>query len=126
MIRILIIDDDMETRSILEQTLTSVGYDVCTVSDGKEGLAELSIQPADLILTDLFMPNQDGLETITEIRKRFPQSPIIAMSGGSIVSQSMLAVAKQLGAARVLEKPFDIETLLYTVETVSPVAPRLC
>jgi len=77
-----------------------------------------------LIITDLFMPEHEGLETITELHKNFPHVAILAISGGSVASTAMLAVALQLGAANTLEKPFDKETLLAAVEKTLGVNPR--
>jgi len=125
MTRILIIDDDDEMRLILEHALTSAGYEVFPAADGREGMAALRTQAFDLIMTDLFMPNQEGIETITELRRQLPHVPIIAMSGGNTNSNLMLTVARELGAVRVLEKPFDAETLFYTVENVLALEPRL-
>lgn len=72
----------------------------------------------DVVIVDLFMPDQDGLETITQLHKEFPTLAIIAISGGYAASATMLSVAEELGAARVLEKPFDAELLLATVDEV--------
>ncbi len=71
---------------------------------------------ADLVITDLFMPEQEGLETITEIHKKLPHVAILAISGGSAASSTMLSVAMQLGATAIMEKPFDGETLLAMVD----------
>jgi DNA-binding NtrC family response regulator len=116
---ILIIDDDEHLRSMLEQTLERAGYTTVAVGDGKEGLRLQREAPADLVLTDLIMPEKDGLETILEIRRIFPKGKIIAMSGGGRYgSQDFLPIAKRLGAARTLEKPFTREALLETVREV--------
>src|SRR5262245_48114491 len=109
MSRILIIDDDAVMRKIFERTLTFAGHSVRSASDGREGMTMLNAETADLIVTDIFMPNQEGLETIMEIRKNLPQVPIIAISGGYVNSNSMLFIARQVGAAQVLKKPFNAD-----------------
>jgi DNA-binding response OmpR family regulator len=113
--RILVIDDDPEMRAVLEQTLQSAGHQVMLVSDGRQGLAQIAITPADLVITDLYMPNKDGLETIIELRQRFPKVVIIAMSGRTAAS-TMLSIAQQLGAIEVLLKPFVSGELLRAVD----------
>jgi CheY-like chemotaxis protein len=115
MSRILIIDDDHAFRAVLERMLKSANHEVILAADGDEGLNQLKKLPPALVITDLFMPNKDGIETIIHLRKIYPVLPIIAISGkpaGSVV----LSVAKKLGAAAVLEKPFSIEDLLTAVD----------
>jgi len=116
MARILIIDDDVGTRTSVGQALTSAGHEVVLASDGEQGIQLHRLKPVDLVITDLFMPKKEGIETITELSKEFPQLAIIAMSGGNPASGPMLAVAGMLGDVRILEKPFDTQTLLHTVE----------
>jgi DNA-binding NtrC family response regulator len=116
---ILIIDDDDHVRLMLEQTLERAGYATIAVGDGKEALRVQREAPADLVLTDLIMPEKDGLETISEIRRLFPNGKIIAMSGGGRYGNlDFLPVAKKLGASRTLAKPFTREKLLETVREV--------
>ena len=117
MVRVLVIDDDPEIREVLEQALKSVGHEVFLAADGREGLNQCRATPADVVITDLFMPNRDGLETIVELRKDFPHTPIIAMSGHTAASP-MLAIALRLGATAILEKPFPPAQLLAAVENV--------
>jgi|ERR1041385_75802 CheY-like chemotaxis protein len=114
MARILIIDDEASVRAALEQILKKAGHTLLLASDGQEGVRQHQMQPADLVITDLFMPNQDGVETILDFRRLAPQMPIIAISGNALGSD-MLEVAKQLGAVAVLEKPFATEELLAAV-----------
>ena len=113
--RILVIDDDPEMRAMLEQTLQSVGHHVMLAADGRQGLAQIASAPADLVITDLYMPNKDGLETIIELRQRFPNVAIIAMSGRTVAA-TMLSIARQLGAFEVLQKPFVTGELLRAVD----------
>lgn len=93
-----------------------VGHAVFTATNGREGLTKvLSIHP-DLIVIDVFMPEQDGLETIRILNQQFPHIAILAMSGRCVNSSPMLTVALELGAANVLEKPFDALTVRAAVE----------
>jgi len=105
-------------RTVIGQALKESGHEVVLASDGKEAMEEHHINPLDLIITDLFMPEQDGLETIIAFKKYFPEIPVIAISGGNVLSANMLSVARGLGADRILEKPFGIKDLLSAVEKV--------
>jgi CheY-like chemotaxis protein len=117
MARILIIDDDQEVRLIMRIGLQAAGYDVGEAGDGAEGLTLFKEQPADLIVTDIYMPNKEGLETIRELRRLDRDVKIIAMSGGGSAGD-FLPIAKRLGAAKTIKKPFDNETLLEAVREV--------
>jgi DNA-binding response OmpR family regulator len=104
---------------MLAQTLVRAGYEIVAAGDGREGLRMHRASPADLILTDLIMPEKEGLETIVEIRRDFPQSRVIAMSGGGRHHpEDFLPVARKLGAARTLAKPFTRDDLLTAVREV--------
>ena len=81
MARVLVIDDDLDTRVLLEETLRSAGHEVLLASDGKEGLSIYRTKPADVVITDIYMPTKGGLETIIELRQSCPEVPIIALSG---------------------------------------------
>lgn len=113
--RILVIDDDSEMRAFIVELLTRHGYEVSEARDGNEGLAAFERNPADLVITDLFMPEKEGCETILELRKRWPQTRIIAMSGGSRIGHNFLPVAERLGANQVLHKPMPPQNLLDAV-----------
>jgi two-component system, chemotaxis family, chemotaxis protein CheY len=112
---ILIIDDDPDTREVMKSTLEGAGHEVILASDGRAGVKLYRDRRTDLVITDLFMPNQEGLETIKQMRIEFPDSRIIAMSGRP-TSGTMLAVAQRLGANAALQKPFLPEELLKLVE----------
>ena len=114
MARILIIDDDPDLRAVLAQMLRLAGYEVALAANGREGLEQALKQPADLVLTDIYMPEQEGLETILELRRRFPQLPVLAMSGRAAAG-TMLGIAQRLGAIAVLQKPFSSDELLTLV-----------
>lgn len=108
MSRILLIDDDDSLRRALRLALEKSGFAVTAVGDGRAGLAAFEIQPVDLVITDLVMPNMEGVETIRALRKLAPHVPIIAISGGGRGSaDGYLNIAKILGAALTLEKPLE-------------------
>ncbi len=118
MARILVIDDDADTRAMLEQILTSAGHEVILAADGREGVERYRTNPTDLVITDLYMPNQDGSETIQELRSCFPTVAIIAMSGGNDSesgSGALLSIAQNVAAVGILHKPFLTEELLVAV-----------
>jgi DNA-binding NtrC family response regulator len=116
MARILIIDDDVHILRMLRQTLERKGYEVIEASNGKEGIRLYREEPADLIITDLIMPEKEGIETIKELRRDFPQLKIIAISGGGrIGAEAYLPMAKKLGAMRTFIKPIAREELLEAV-----------
>jgi DNA-binding response OmpR family regulator len=117
MARILIIDDDPDTRALLEDTLKSASHQTITAADGKQGLEKYLASPADLVITDMFMPDQDGFQTIVELRKQFPAVSIIAMSGKAS-AMDILSIAQILGAAEVLQKPFTPAQLLSAADRV--------
>ena len=111
MARILVIDDDADMRTLLEHTLRSAGHEVALAADGREGVEQYRTQPADLVITDLYMPIQQGLETIIQLRKEYPAVRIIAMCGKS-TALPMLSAAQRLGAVAFLQKPFSPDQLL--------------
>jgi len=114
---ILIIDDDNQFRTMLRKMVERNGYEVIEASDGKEGIKLYRKNPTDLIITDLIMPEKDGIETIQELRKDFPDVKIIAISGGGRLGpHDYLHLAKMLGAQRTLTKPIELTELLKTIE----------
>ena len=117
MARILVIDDDLEMRAMLKQTLSAAGHEVASAKDGKQGMKEYWATLADLIVSDIFMPEKDGVEIIMELRRDFPKLPFIAMSGNPS-GMNLLNLTQKLGAARILEKPFHPSELLTAVEDV--------
>ena len=113
---ILIIDDDIQILKLLREMLKREGHKVVEAPDGKKGIRLFKENGADLILTDIIMPEKDGLETIMELRKDSPNVKIIAISGGGrIEAEPYLNMAKQFGALRTLRKPFQREELLQAV-----------
>jgi CheY-like chemotaxis protein len=115
MARILVIDDEPDMRALVEEILNSAGYEVILAADGREGVERYRTLRADLVITDLYMPNQEGLETIREFRSCFPEVAIIAMSGRA-EALTMLSIAKKFGAIGILHKPFLADELIAAVE----------
>lgn len=111
---VLVVDDEEQIRKLIRETLEQGGYEVTEAHDGKEGLHAYRQQPSDLVIMDILMPDQDGLESIMTLRREFPAAKIIAITGGSdmIGILNFLDVAKMLGARRTLQKPFEMKTLL--------------
>lgn len=119
MARILVIDDEDQTRNMLLQVLQRAGHEVVTARDGSEGLQLYHTTLADLIITDILMPEKEGLETIIELRREFPNVKIIAMSGGGHKGNlNFLQAAKRLGAQRTLQKPFHLQEVIQLVTEV--------
>lgn len=115
--RILVIDDDANVLGILAEMLTTAGYQVVEASGGEEGIRLYRHAPFDLVVTDLVMPEKDGLEVVMELRKDFPDVKIITLSGNAY-GDSSLETSKVLGAARTLRKPFKEDQLLQAVREV--------
>lgn len=114
--RILVIDDNKATLETLEAMLERKGFEVRTAKCGNEGLNELNRSQFDLIVTDIVMPDGEGLELIYQIRQQRLQIPIIAMSGGGRLNPSdSFAMAKALGVAATLQKPFGASELLNVI-----------
>ncbi len=117
--RILLVDDDAALREFIELALTSEGYHVDAVGDGREALKFLSRAAVDLVVTDLCMPHIDGIELAMELRKTRPKVPLIAISGGAVgETESILRAVKLLGAKRTLPKPFGLGELKSAVAEV--------
>ena len=110
--RILVVDDDESFRKMLRLTLVKMGHEVREARNGLEAVALYDQEPADLVMTDVIMPEQDGLETIRLMRRAHPALKIIAMSGGGRVNATdYLRIATSMRANRVLAKPFKIEEM---------------
>jgi DNA-binding response OmpR family regulator len=121
MARILLIDDDDDVRAMLRATLTYFGHTVIEARDGKEGLDLFPKANADLLITDIVMPEKEGMEVLMELRKKHPPVKIIAISGGGRQNASdYLHVAKLMGATRVLAKPFSNEALMAMINELLP------
>jgi DNA-binding response OmpR family regulator len=113
----MVIDDDDQMRVLLRQVMEWAGYEVVEAEDGRAGIHLQRRQPVGPGHPDLIMPEQEGLETITLLRKEFPQTRIIAISGGGRIGpEAYLPAAQELGADRVCSKPFDVRELAGAVK----------
>lgn len=120
---ILVIDDHDDLRRTLDEKLTAAGYRVVTVASGHEASQAFAREKPDLVLTDLLMPDQDGLQAVGELRQFKADVPVIAMAGGGRAPAGFYAkLADALGARTILEKPFSNEQLLTTVALALPEA----
>lgn len=118
MARILIIEDDELLRGVLAHALELAGHSVVQADNGQTGVTLFRESPPDLVITDLVMPVQEGVETIMQLRKRSRDVPIIAMSGGVTNAKTYLDLAGKLGAKRMLAKPFTPSFLLQVIDEV--------
>ena len=110
--RILVIDDNADMRGVLEALLVHLGYDVETAADGSQALGIHRVRQVAIVITDIFMPGTEGMETIEAFKSEWPWVRVIAMSGGGeTAKRSYLEVARQVGADATLQKPFSLETL---------------
>ena len=116
-ITILIIDDESVARNTLKHQLEPAGYKVVVANNGNEGIQFCQKIPIDIVITDIIMPEKDGIETIDEISRNHPNIKIIAISaGGSSDTSNYLAAAKLIGAAHVFKKPIVKADLLASIE----------
>ncbi len=119
MARILVIDDQEPIRRIVRRALENERHEVLDASDGELGMQLLERETVDIVITDIFMPGQDGIVTLREIRKKFPSLNVIVMSGGD--STGMLDLRKDaelLGAVKSLQKPFTAREIVDLVGEV--------
>jgi DNA-binding response OmpR family regulator len=113
-VTILVVDDDDNIRLVLRRMLESAGYEVREAPNGRVAMEELSRRPARVMITDIFMPEQEGIETIRIARKTYPDLGIIAISGAA--GEHYLKMARVLGARASLLKPFHLRQVLETVK----------
>jgi len=111
--RILIVDDDADVRLVIRRMLEQDGYDIVEAGDGREALALAGQKHCDMLITDLIMPEQEGIETIQTFHQQYPQVKIIAISGA--YGTDYLRIAKHLGAHEVMQKPLRLEAVLSAV-----------
>jgi CheY-like chemotaxis protein len=114
---ILVIDDDASVRQVVSEMLRLAGHEVTIAENGRIAIERLGERSFDLVITDLIMPEQEGIETIAEIRKRDADVPIVAISGGGRLGPGdYLETARYLGADATLAKPFGRQELLATID----------
>ncbi len=117
MARILIIDDDSALRQTMRKIVERIGHEADEAEDGAVGLRLFRERSYDLVVTDLLMPEKEGIETILELREEDPDVPILAVSGGMTLDRTgPLADAEALGADASLPKPFAVEEFSDTVQ----------
>lgn len=117
MASILVIDDNPEFREILRRHLEANGHGVTLAENGEQGLDLLGQGHFDIVLTDILMPQRDGVEVLREAKRRWPDLPVIAISGGGwIGATELLGMAERLGADKVLQKPVRREDLIQAVD----------
>jgi DNA-binding response OmpR family regulator len=110
---VLLLEDNAAYRNLMVEVLTLAGFDVCAAPDGLRVAKILGERRIDLVITDLVMPERDGLETLTELRYSHPGLPVIAISGDVPLNRDLyLTLAGKLGASRVLAKPFKMDQLI--------------
>ncbi len=119
MARILLIDDTDAVRGLFRAVLEQAGHVVREARNGSEGIRVFRDTPADVVITDIYMPNGDGFEVMTTLGRELPVPKLIAISGQSGTGD-MLSAAKLLGADLILPKPVSMNDLLAAVETVLP------
>ena len=117
--KILIVDDNEDYLVVLDEYLTKQGYDVVCCYDGKDGQEKFAEFLPDIVVTDIVMPNVDGIELLLSLRKINPEISVIAMSGGNRgYAGSYLQMAEKLGANVILNKPFELSTLLEEIKKI--------
>ncbi|MDR3557502.1 MAG: response regulator transcription factor [Syntrophobacteraceae bacterium] len=115
--RVLVIDDDEQFLNLMKTALSRNKFEVIVAHNGKQGIKMCENTPVDLVITDLIMPEMEGLEVIMELKQKVPNLKILAVSGGGRNDPaSYLDLATALGAKCALTKPFSMETLLKTVK----------
>lgn len=121
MAKVLVIDDDANVRHVLSRFLRKEGHTVVEAEDGKTALRAFMADPADLVISDIYMPEMDGIELLMRLRETSPDTRLVAMSGGgAIAARHVLSAAKALGAVAILEKPFQLEDLRELLLEVGP------
>jgi two-component system, chemotaxis family, chemotaxis protein CheY len=119
MAHIVVIDDDTELLEAMRRTLENRGHDVGSASDGSAGMKLIDERPPDMVVTDLVMPEKEGIETIVELGERYPRMPVMAISPtDGRGSQGALRDAEMLGARRTLCKPFSMDDFVTCVEAI--------
>ncbi len=121
---VLIVDDERPIRELLAEVFEGAGFEVAVAETGVDGLRSIAARRPDLLVTDILMPEKEGIETILELRIKDPTLPIFAMSGGSQrTGIDVLAMASRLGAVRTYAKPFDPFELLEAARQVLAADP---
>ena len=113
MAKFLVVDDDLQIRTLVRLTLEEAGHRVIEASDGTEGITSYHLRRPDIVITDIYMPQMEGLQFIRELRTLYGDVKIIAISGGAqFVAGNFLGMALELGARAALDKPFSPTDLM--------------
>jgi CheY-like chemotaxis protein len=116
--KILVIEDNAIVRNTMSRILEAAGYTVVIANDGLQGVASFRKENPDLIISDIIMPEQEGIGTIRQILGEKPSAKIIAISGGGRIGNTdFLQIARKMGARDALAKPFDPDDLLARIST---------
>lgn len=125
--RVLIVDDNLDLAAMMRAALEACGLEVMIAGDGRRALAMQRAAPADIVVTDIFMPEMDGIETIAALKEEFPRTAIIAMTAGSKVGKvDYPRVACVVGASACLKKPFHASELIAAVRDALVAAEGVC
>jgi CheY-like chemotaxis protein len=120
MAKVLVIDDDQSIRVVFSRFLEGNGYEVACAEDGREGLTKLDSFSPDVVVTDIMMPGVDGLELVLAMRDKYPEVPVIAISGGmQTVPLDLLPMVEKFGARHIFYKPVELADLLTAVKEVT-------
>jgi len=123
--RVLVIEDDEDFRTLALRWFRSYGIEAEGAANGAEGLARQRAKPAGVVVTDIFMPEMEGIETIHDLCREFPEVKVIAMSGRDPrIKFDVFQVARQIGAVRTFKKPFRFEELIATVNELGTQAGK--
>ena len=116
MAKVLVVDDEAEVRGFLRRALAKLGHEVREAPDGTEALRLLDTSPFDLVITDVYMAEVDGMELLVRIQQRGLHEPVVMISGGGYMArEEVLDMAAACGAVATLEKPFSLEQLRTTI-----------
>lgn len=116
--RVIVIDDDLVLLGLMQRWLENDGYETVITTEGRIGIEVHRLTPADLIITDIFLPDCNGTGLLMEVRDDFPQTRVIVISGGGRTRVDYLELARLLGAAKVLRKPFVKNDFVSVVQSV--------
>ena len=123
--RVLVIEDDTDFRTLALRWFHSYGIEAEGAANGAEGLARQRARPASVVVTDIFMPEMEGIETIHDLCREFPSVKVIAMSGRDPrMKFDVFQVARQIGAVRTFKKPFRFEDLIAAVNELAAEAKK--
>jgi CheY-like chemotaxis protein len=130
MARILVIDDDQDIRTLIRVKLEAAGFECLEAADGAYGIDAYRDDPADVVVTDIFMPGMEGLELLRAFKKNFPGAKVVAISAGGpeqlngLQPIDYLELAKKMGARCVFKKPIDFEALIATLRELADEAEQ--